>query len=427
MEGMRKQRGRIQGVVSRMMLTVLTMLATAAATAGTARGEYLAVYPTAGGQLKELIGDKLMTIDSLVVEGPMDHTDFATIHPATVSGRLAVVNLEHADIDGDSVPSGAFAANAKAGYYSEATYKVEYCETVLRRVILPDNLRKIGPRAFRMAQKLESVNLPDSLEEIGREAFAMVERHETPWPNALRTIGPKLPSKLRKLGSNAFGTCEHIEEIEIPEGMTELGDSAFWVCRGIKTLILPSTMDSIGAHCFARLVNLRQIICKAQKPPTCHARIRSNQNFTYYPIWGWGSQMADSLLKDIAGDRTCRDVRVYIPQGSFRGHYEDYNGYSNPYRHWGYFPPDNFVEVDDFSTLTLGVDKVHEDTSVNVSCSSGRITVNGLTASESYHVYDMAGAVRRSGILHDGDNTIEVIPGLYILRVGTATRKILVP
>ena len=67
MEGMRKQRGRIQGVVSRTMLTVLTMLATAAATAGTARGEYLAVYPTAGGQLKELIGDKLMTIDSLVV------------------------------------------------------------------------------------------------------------------------------------------------------------------------------------------------------------------------------------------------------------------------------------------------------------------------------------------------------------------------
>lgn len=137
--------------------------------------------------------------------------------------------------------------------------------------------------------------------------------------------------------------------------------------------------------------------------------------------------MADSLLKDIADDRTCRDVRVYIPQGSFRGHYEDYNGYGNPYRHWGYFPPDNFVEVDDFSTLTLGVDKVHEDTSVNVSCSSGRITVNGLTSSESYHVYDMAGAVRRSGILHDGDNTIEVIPGLYILRVGTATRKILVP
>ena len=420
MEGMRKQRGRNQGVVSRTMLTVLTMLATTVATAGTARGEYLAVYPTAGGQLKELIGDKLMTIDSLVVEGPMDHTDFATIHPATVSGRLAVVNLEHADIDGDSVPSGAFAANAKAGYYSEATYKVEYCETVLRRVILPDNLRKIGPRAFRMAQKLESVNLPDSLEEIGREAFAMVERHETPWPIALRTIGPKLPSKLRKLGSNAFGTCEHIEEIEIPEGMTELGDSAFWACRGIKTLILPSTMDSIGAHCFARLVNLRQIICKAQKPPTCHARILAHQYFFYYPIWGWGDRNINSIYNEIAYDRTCRDVMVYIPRESL-SHY--HAGSSQ----WNYFYWDNLVEVDDFSTLHSGIEEIHGDASFNVSCSPGRIIVNVLTTSESYHVYGMAGAVRRSGMLHSGDNTIEITPGIYILRVGTDTRKILVP
>ena len=85
------------------------------------------------------------------------------------------------------------------------------------------------------------------------------------------------------------------------------------------------------------------------------------------------------------------------------------------------------MEVDDFSTLHSGIEEIHGDASFNVSCSPGRIIVNVLTTSESYHVYGMAGAVCRSGMLHSGDNTIEITPGIYILRVGTDTRKILVP
>ena len=145
MEGKRTERRTKRGGVAKTMLTVLsvlpvlTLLSAMVVTAGAARGEYLVVHPTAGGQLKDLIGDKLMTIDSLVVDGPMDHTDFATIHPASATGKLAVVNLSHADIDGDSVPSGAFAADTKIEYDSKGPCRIGYWETVIRRVILPNN------------------------------------------------------------------------------------------------------------------------------------------------------------------------------------------------------------------------------------------------------------------------------------------------
>ena len=429
MEGIRTEKRTKRGGVAKTMLTVLsvlpvlTLLSAMVVTAGAARGEYLVVHPTAGGQLKDLIGDKLMTIDSLVVDGPMDHTDFATIHPASATGKLAVVNLSHADIDGDSVPSGAFAADTKIEYDSKGPCRIGYCETVIRRVILPNNLKKIGNRAFHMAQLLWSVNLPDSLEEIGAEAFAMLETHEIEWPNALRTIGPALPSKLRKIGSGAFKSCRNIEEIEIPEGMTELGDSAFWACRGIKTLRFPSTLESIGEQCFARLVNLKRIICKATVAPTCPVPVRTQNTrpyYRYYPIWEPGDFIIDFIDPDYVNDRTCRDVMIYIPRGSS-------SDYKDTYNQWAYFYWSNFVEVDDFDTLSLGVEDVHANAAFNVDCSSGQITVSGLASSGSYQIYDMAGALRRSGTLHSGDNTIGITPGMYILRIGATARNILVP
>ena len=85
------------------------------------------------------------------------------------------------------------------------------------------------------------------------------------------------------------------------------------------------------------------------------------------------------------------------------------------------------MEVDDFDTLSLGVEDVHANAAFNVGSSSGQITVSGLASSGPYQIFDMAGALRRSCTLHSGDNTIGIIPGMYILRIGDAARKILVP
>lgn len=53
------------------------------------------VTTTQYGELEALLGDEANTIDSLVVNGPIDSNDFLTMVKATVFGHLTVINLQN--------------------------------------------------------------------------------------------------------------------------------------------------------------------------------------------------------------------------------------------------------------------------------------------------------------------------------------------
>lgn len=59
---------------------------------------YLNVTTTAAGQLAEKVGDDINNVDSLIVNGPINDTDFYTLWSGTFYGRLSVINLENAEI-----------------------------------------------------------------------------------------------------------------------------------------------------------------------------------------------------------------------------------------------------------------------------------------------------------------------------------------
>lgn len=56
------------------------------------------VTTTRGGELAELLGDKLEDLDSLVVSGPINDADFRTLWSASLYGYLSAINLENAVI-----------------------------------------------------------------------------------------------------------------------------------------------------------------------------------------------------------------------------------------------------------------------------------------------------------------------------------------
>lgn len=84
------------------------------------------------------------------------------------------------------------------------------------KVILPENVRKIGANVFEGHSEITSVSLPDKVEEIGEEAFKDC--------TALKSVTGG--NYLEKICDRAFLNCP-LETIRIPASVTYMGLRAF--------------------------------------------------------------------------------------------------------------------------------------------------------------------------------------------------------
>lgn len=84
------------------------------------------------------------------------------------------------------------------------------------KVILPENVRKIGANVFEGHSEITSVSLPDKVEEIGEEAFKDC--------TALKSVTGG--NYLEKICDRAFLNCP-LESIRIPASVTHMGLRAF--------------------------------------------------------------------------------------------------------------------------------------------------------------------------------------------------------
>ena len=84
------------------------------------------VTTTRGGELAELLGDQLRSIDSLVVKGNVNDDDFHTMWDASLHGNLSVINLENAVVENNAIPDNAF-------YHANEQYEGDSNERLLHR------------------------------------------------------------------------------------------------------------------------------------------------------------------------------------------------------------------------------------------------------------------------------------------------------
>lgn len=89
----------------------------------------------------------------------------------------------------------------------------------IRKIVLPDGLKKIGTSAFCELSALESINIPKSV---------------------------------RSIGEYAFRDCYSLKSIVVPEGVTDIGDNAFSMLDGkgeLEYAELPSTLKIFREDC----------------------------------------------------------------------------------------------------------------------------------------------------------------------------------
>lgn len=110
------------------------------------------------------------------------------------------------------------------------------------KVIIPDGVIGIESEAFMASNcmAITEIVIPDSVRYIGEYAFAQL---------GLRKI--KLPEGLKRIGWKSFYQCYKLKNIVIPENVTEIGREAFFGCRSLTKINIPESVKEIGDYAFA--------------------------------------------------------------------------------------------------------------------------------------------------------------------------------
>ena len=116
---------------------------------------------------------------------------------------------------------------------------------------------KIGNVAFDkqangINYQLTTIIVGDKVTEIGSSAFRMCDR--------LKSV--ELPEGITKIEKSTFEGCVRLQIIEIPESVTSIGDGAFSTCVKLYTVILPEHVNSLGNAAFGNCASLHSIIIR---------------------------------------------------------------------------------------------------------------------------------------------------------------------
>ena len=119
-----------------------------------------------------------------------------------------------------------------------------------RGVIVFDGpVTKIGYTAFGRCNTLQTIVIPDSVTSIGSYAFS--------YCTSLTTI--TIPDSVTSIGMSAFFSCERLTSITIPDSVTSIGDSVFNNCSSLTSITIPDGITSIGQHTFYHCTSLTSI------------------------------------------------------------------------------------------------------------------------------------------------------------------------
>ncbi len=122
-------------------------------------------------------------------------------------------------------------------------------EVVILDTYLDYPVTSIGSGAFGGCESLTSITIPDSVTSIGSGAFRGCE--------SLTSI--TIPDSVTSIGSGAFRDCDSLTSITIPDSVTSIGSGAFDSCYSLTSITIPDSVTTIGERAFYNCDNLTSI------------------------------------------------------------------------------------------------------------------------------------------------------------------------
>ena len=125
--------------------------------------------------------------------------------------------------------------------------------SVIKDLVIPDDITTINNNAFYMCESLESVVIPNSVTSIG---------------------------------SYSFGYCKNLTSVAIPNGVTSIGTGAFGNCTGLSFVAISESVTSIGNYAFQNCSNLISVTVEMTEPVAIDSYVFPNRANTtlYVPV-----------------------------------------------------------------------------------------------------------------------------------------------
>lgn len=215
------------------------------------------------GQLKTLLAENgADSATSITVSGPINASDFNAIWECATIGNLRILDLSHSQLKDNVVPDYAL--------YHTIQFETGHWLGI-RKIILPEEIVRIGKAAFAFMH-LEEINIPSKLKELGSTAFGYdywldcdimipdgVEeiKYQTFIDCRSLSRSPILPNTLRLIGEHAFANTPFVN-IELNDGLETIRQGAFQSC-GITQIEFPNTIIDLGPMAFQLCPKLKHI------------------------------------------------------------------------------------------------------------------------------------------------------------------------
>ena len=260
----------------------------------------------------------------------------------------------------------------------------------VKDLVIPDDVTKIGKRAFSGCSSLSSVTIPNSVTSIGNSAFdGCSSLTSVTIGNSVKSIGNSafngcsslssvsIGNSVTEIDNYAFDGCSSLTSIEIPNSVTSIGNSAFWNCSSLTSVTIGNSVTSIGNSAFWNCNSLKKITVNATTPPDCCDYIFEGVDYS--------------------------SCVLVVPD-------ESISAYKNK------SPWNQFLNISE-------VENVINDNEVSVKVDNGNIVVTGTADDLNMEVYNISGSRIYSGIV----KSVQVpTAGLYLVKVLDKSYKIMV-
>lgn len=138
--------------------------------------------------------------------------------------------------------------------------------TKLKKVNIPNSIRKIDSAAFIGCSGLTEINMSDNIEEIAHNSFEDTGyfNNENNWKNGVLYLGNCLVSHnenvpkdyrvidgTKTIASDAFAFCDNLESVILPDGLKTICDGAFFICKNMNKIVIPRSVEYISRGAFA--------------------------------------------------------------------------------------------------------------------------------------------------------------------------------
>ncbi len=154
-------------------------------------------------------------------------------------------------------------ADVSLGYYTRHLAWWYPYNSLIKKIIYPDNITALGGHAGGNMPNLAEVEIPRTLKKIGGAAFESSGKLNCIYIRGNEPIPGHVDlTSVSEIGAYAFDGCASIVSVEFAEypKTTWLNTETFKGCRSLKTVKLPFNLQHIDLEAFENCTSLSEII-----------------------------------------------------------------------------------------------------------------------------------------------------------------------